>query len=181
MEFKSDANPQVRLTLDGKVEITFTTYKSALNGFEKLKDKELNVKVTSFSQKRSLSQNAYMWTLLNQLGEKLNKSKDDVYRHYIRDFGVFEIIPIKNEAADRFKRNWSKNGLGWFVEDLGESKLKGFTKLIAYYGSSTYNSQEMSRLVDAIVQDCHDQGISAMTLKDIMLLQNENDTHINQK
>lgn len=179
MEFKADANPVIRLTLDGKVEITFTTYKSALGGLESLKDKELNVKVTSFSKKRSLSQNAYMWTLLNQLGEKLRLSKEEVYKKYIKDYGVFEILPIKNEAADRFKRNWSKNGLGWFVEDLGESKLNGFTKLIAYYGSSTYNSNEMSRLVDAIVQDCHDQGINTMTLADIMLLQNENDTGIN--
>lgn len=179
MEFKADANPVIRFTIDGKVEITFTTYKSALGGFESLKDKELNVKVSSFSKKRSLSQNAYMWTLLNQLGEKLNRSKEDVYKHYIKDYGVFEILPIKNEAADRFKRNWSKNGIGWFVEDIGESKLSGFTKLIAYYGSSTYNSQEMSRLLNAIVDDCHDQGISTMTLSDIMLLKNENDTGIN--
>lgn len=175
MEFKSDANPQVRLTLDGKVEITFTTYKSALSGFEKLTDKELLVKVTSFSKRRSLSQNAYMWVLLNELAEKLNRSKDDIYRHYIRDFGVFEIIPIKNEAVDRFKRNWGKNGLGWFVEDLGESKLNGFTKLIVYYGSSAYNSSEMSRVINAIVDDCQEQGISTMSLSDIMLLKNEND------
>lgn len=179
MEFKADANPVIRFTLEGKVEITFTTYKSALGGLESLKDKELNIKVTSFSKKRSLSQNAYMWTLLNQLGEKLRLSKEEVYKKYIKDYGVFEILPLKNEAADRFKRNWSKNGLGWFVEDLGESKLNGFTKLIAYYGSSTYNSNEMSRLVDAIVQDCQEQGINTMTLADIMLLQNENDTHIN--
>ena len=77
--------------------------------------------------------------------------------------------------------NWSKNGLGWFVEELGESKLTGFTKLIAYYGSSTYNSIEMNRLLNAIVDDCQEQGISTMTMKDIMLLKNENDTGINQK
>jgi hypothetical protein len=181
MEFKSDANPVIRFTLDGKVEITFTTYKSAIGGFDNLKDKDLNVKVTSFSKKRSLSQNAYMWVLLDELAKKLHLDKEQVYKNYIKDYGVFEILPIKNDAADRFKRNWSKNGLGWFVEDLGESKLNGFTKLIAYYGSSTYNSQEMSRVVDAIVQDCHDQGISTMTLSDIMLLKNENDTGINQK
>ena len=181
MEFKSNPNPQIRFTLEGKVEITFTTYKSALGGFEKLKDKELNVKVTSFSKKRSLSQNAYMWILLDQLGEKLGQSKEEVYKTYIRDYGVFEIIPIKNEAAERFKRNWTSNGIGWIVEDLGESKLNGFTKLIVYYGSSTYNSQEMSRLVDAIVQDCEEQGISTMTLANIMLLHNENDTFLNHK
>lgn len=181
MEFKSDPNPRVAFTLDGKVEITFTTYKSALGGFESLKDKELSVKVTSFSKKRSLSQNAYMWVLLNELATKLNCSKENIYRNYIKDYGVFEIIPIKNEAVERFKRNWSTNGIGWFVENLGESKLNGFTKLMAYYGSSTYNSKEMSRIVDAIIFDCQEQGIDTMTLSEIMLLKNENDTDINHK
>lgn len=176
MEFKADANPQIRLTLDGKVEITFTTYKSALGGFENLKDKELNVKVTKFATKRSLSQNAYMWALLNQLGEKLGLSKDEVYKNYIKDYGVFEILPIKNEAVERFIRNWSKNGLGWFVVDIGDSKLQGYTKLMAFYGSSTYNSTEMSRVINAIIDGCQEQGINTMSLKDIMLLQNENDS-----
>lgn len=175
MEFKSDANPQVRFTLDGKVEITFTTYKSALSGLENLKDKELLVKVTSFSKKRSLSQNAYMWVLLDELANKLHLSKEEVYKNYIKDYGVFEILPIKNEAASRFKTNWSKNGLGWFVEELGESKLSGYTKLIAYYGSSAYNSTEMSRVINAIVDDCQEQGISTLSLADIMLLKNDND------
>lgn len=181
MEFKTDPNPVIRFTLDGKVEITFTTYKSALSGFEALKDKELVVKVTSFSKKRSLSQNAYMWVLLDELAKKLHLSKEELYKKYIKEYGVFEILPIKNEAAVRFKRNWAKNGLGWFCEDLGESKLSGFTKLIAYYGSSVYNSNEMSRVVDAIVDDCKDQGIDTMSMADIMLLKNENDTEIYQK
>ena len=69
MEFKADKNPIIRFTLDGKVEITFTTYKSALGGLDDLKDKDLNVKVTSFIKKRSLSQNDYMWVLLDELAK----------------------------------------------------------------------------------------------------------------
>lgn len=176
MEFKANANPVIRFTLDGKVEITFTTYKSALGSLETLKDKELNVKVTSFSKKRSLSQNAYMWVLLDELAKKLHLSKEEVYKNYIRDYGVFEILPIKNEAVERFIKNWSKNGIGWFVEDIGESKLQGYTKLMAYYGSSTYNSSDMSRVINAVVDECHEQGIDTMSLKDIMLLKNENDS-----
>lgn len=176
MEFKADANPEVRIKLDGKVEITFTTCKSALKELDSFKDKELDVKVTRFSQKRSLSQNAYMWSLLNELAIKLNSNKEDIYKHLIKDYGVFEILPIKNEACERFKRNWCKKGIGWFCEDIGDSKIKGFTKLIAYYGSSTYNSNEMSRVVNALVQECDQQGINTMSLKDIMLLQNENDS-----
>lgn len=62
------------------------------------------------------------------------------------------------------------------MEDIGDSKLQGYTKLMAYYGSSTYNSLEMSRVINAIIDECHEFGIDTMTLKDIMLLQNENDS-----
>ena len=50
--------------------------------------------------------------LLDELGKKLQMSKEDVYKKYISDYGVFEIIPIKNEAVDRFVKSWCNNGLG---------------------------------------------------------------------
>lgn len=175
MEFKADKNPTVRLTLDGRAEITFSTSKNALNGIDDYKDKELNVKVTTNIKKRSLSQNAYMWVLLHEIGIKTHLPKENVYKQYLKDYGQFEILPIKNEAVDRFKRCWSNNGLGWVTQELGESKITGYTNVIAYYGSSTYDSKEMSRIIDAIVDDCQELGISTMTKQEIMLLANEND------
>ena len=176
LEFKAEPKPKIALLLDGRVEITLTTTKSVLTAFEGLTEKELSVTIKEFRPKRSLSQNAYMWVLLDELAQKLNQSKEKLYKAYIRDVGVFEILPLKNEAVDSFKTKWGKNGVGWFCDDLGESKLKGFTKLIAYYGSSTYNSKEMTRLIDAIITDCKEVGINTMLLSDIMLLQNDNDT-----
>lgn len=175
IEFKAAPNPKIAILLDNQVEITFTTSRSAIKGFESLKDKELSVVVKNFSKRRSLSQNAYLWVLLDEIGKKLDKSKEDVYRAYIKDYGVFEILPLKNDAAQTFITKWSKNGIGWFCEDLGESKLQGFTKLIAYYGSSTYTSEEMRRLIDAVIQDCKELNIETMAFNDIMLLKNEND------
>lgn len=175
IEFKAQPNPKIAILLDNQVEITFTTSRSVIKAFEGLSDKELSVVVKNYSKRRSLSQNAYLWVLLDEIGKKLDKSKEDVYRNYIKDYGVFEVLPLKNEAAQTFITKWSKNGIGWFCEDLGESKLQGFTKLIAYYGSSTYTSEEMRRLIDAVITDCKELGIETMAFKDIMLLKNEND------
>lgn len=175
IEFRAEKKPKIALLLGGGIEITFTTSKSVLREFDGLFDKPLTVMVKEYRQKRSLSQNAYLWVLLDKLGQKLNLSKESIYKLFVKDYGVFEILPIRNEAVERFKSNWSKNGLGWFCEDLGESKLSGYTKLIAYYGSSTYNSKEMTRLIDAVIQECEAQGINTMPLSEIMLLQNDND------
>lgn len=175
IEFKARPKPKIAILLDDTVEITLTAQKSVIREFDSLSDKDLCVTIKEYRKKRSLSQNSYMWVLLDEIGQKIGRSKIDVYKNYIKDYGVFEVLPIKNEAVNSFVSKWSKNGMGWFCEDLGESKLKGFTKLIAYYGSSTYDSKEMTRLIDAVVNDCKELGINSMTLSEIMLLSNEND------
>lgn len=175
IEFRAK-KPEFKFLMNGEVEISFTTEKSILRQLEGLKDdKELTVQVKEYRQKRSLSQNAYMWVLLDEIGKTLNRSKEDIYRELVKDYGVFEILPLKDEAVKRFNHNWSKNGLGWFTETIGQSKLKGYTNLIAYYGSSTYDTQEMNRLLDAVVNECQELGIQTMTLSEIMLLQNDNE------
>ena len=175
IEFRAENKPKIAVLLNGKVEITFTAPKSILRDFDGLQDKPLAVTVKEFRKKRSLSQNSYLWLLLDKLAAKVSCSKEDIYKMYIKDYGVFEVLPIRNDAAERFKTNWSKNGIGWFTEDLGESKLNGYTKLIAYYGSSTYNTAELKRVLDAVILDCEEQGIQTMPISDIMLLQNDND------
>lgn len=175
MQFTIKKKPKISISLDEQIEITFTTQKSNLNQILGLKDEEMVVEIKKKVKKRSLSQNSYLWVLLDEIGKKINRSKEEVYKNYIKDYGVFEIIPIKNEAVDSFIQKWSKNGLGWLCEDLGESKLKGYTKLITYFGTSTYTSSEMARLLEAVIEDCKELDIETLTIKDIMLLQNDND------
>lgn len=174
IEFRTN-KPEFKFLVNGKVEISFTTDKSIIKQFQEVKDdKELMVQVKEYRQKRSLSQNAYMWVLLDEIGKAVNRSKEDVYKELVKDYGVFEILPLKDEAVKRFNNNWSKNGLGWFTEIIGKSKLKGYTNIIAYYGSSTYDTKEMNRLLDAVVNECEELGIKTMTMAEIMLLQNDN-------
>lgn len=175
MEFKADANPRISLTLDGKAEVTFTAQRGVLSLLESMKDKELLIKVATMNKKRTLSQNAYLWALLGEVAEKMRISKEDAYRNYVKDYGVYEVLPIKKEAAERFINTWEKHGLGWVCEVLKESKLAGYVNVIAYYGSSSYDSQSMARLLEAVIEDCEELGISTMTMKDIALLRNDND------
>ena len=131
IEFKAEKKPRIALLLDGQIEITFTAPKSTLQAFDGLNDKPLTVTVKEFRERRSLSQNAYLWVMLDKLAEKMNRSKDFMYKEYVRAYGVFEVLPIKNEAVDCFISKWGKNGLGWFCEDLGDSKLQGYPRKIS--------------------------------------------------
>lgn len=140
--------------------------RESLFSLEELKENKLSVEIKKYRNKRSLDANAYMWVLISKLEEKLNVSKDIIYKDAIRNIGVYEVIPVKNEAVDRFIEAWSKNGLGWVCETT-KSKLEGYTNILAYYGSSTYNTAEMSRLIDLIVQECKQLNIETMSQSEL--------------
>lgn len=124
-------------------------------------------------QKRSLSANAYAWALMNQLAAKLNKPVLDIYRELIRDIGGSSaIISVRADAAKRFKINWESKGEGWQCLKLDEMATPqgAFYTLQCFYGSSVYDSSQMYRLIELIVQECQQQGIPTMTPEEISKL-----------
>lgn len=135
--------------------------RECLSSLEELKEDKLSIEIKKHKNRRSLDANAYMWVLISKIEEKMNISKDVIYKDAIRNIGVYEVIPVKNEAVDRFIEAWTKNGLGWVCETT-KSKLEGYTNVLAYYGSSTYDTAEMSRLIDSIVQECKQLDIEVM-------------------
>ncbi|MDR0979474.1 MAG: hypothetical protein LBL91_06140 [Lachnospiraceae bacterium] len=141
-----------------QVKVNLLLDTKQIESIEKLKDSKLSVEIKKYRKPRTLDSNAYAWVLLKELQEKLNIPKQDIYRDLIRNIGDYETVPIKNEAVDKFREAWSKNGLGW-VTDTVKSKLEGFTNVLAYYGSSTYSQHQMSRLIDLLVQECQQLGI----------------------
>lgn len=105
-------------------------------------------------KKRSLTANAYCWVLLDKLAEKLKNTPEEIYKIAISHVGVFEEIKVNSaEAGKRFKRIWHQNGLGWLTKTIDD------TTILAYYGSSTYDTQQMARLIDYIQEECKEQGI----------------------
>lgn len=115
--------------------------------------------------KRSLSINAYFWILLDQIAAMLRTTKEELYKEVVRTDGVFTITEMKSEAFPRFKEIWSKKGLGWCCEKLWEKN--GRTEVACYYGSSVYDSVEMNRIVDRIVEDAKQCGIETATPQEL--------------
>lgn len=119
---------------------------------------------------RSLDANAYCFALIDKIATAINMSKEEVYRNAIREIGgVSDTVCVQNEAVDSLRSGWSRNGLGWQTETF-PSKIEGCTNVVLYYGSSSYDTRQMSRLIDHIVQDCKALGIETMTEREISLL-----------
>ncbi len=163
------------LTADnGDVEVTFKTRdRQAVQELKEFGDVDLSLTVAKYRQKRSLDANAYFWVLAQEVAEKLTMSGTkpvtavDVYKQYIKDIGAYEVFPIKEEAVDKFTAIWRGNGLGWIVEDLGASKIAGYRNIKCHYGSSVYDSKQMSRLIDMIKADCDELGIETKTPEEL--------------
>ena len=133
-----------------------------------LKDKDkLSIEVKPYRERRSLDANAYFFVLADKLAEKLNTTKEEIYRNAIKQIGgVSETVCVKNQAVERLCEGWCQNGIGWQT-DTFPSKIEGCTNVILYYGSSTYDVEQMSRLISSIVQDCQAVGIETRTPDEI--------------
>lgn len=119
--------------------------------------------ITKAKKKRSLDANAYAWVLIDKIAANVGLSKTEVYKEAIRDIGGnSEIICVKAEAADELCRGWRHNGLGWQTEQF-PSAIAGYINVVLYYGSSFYDTKQMSILIDRLVQDAKALGIETMT------------------
>lgn len=134
-------------------------------------DREKKFEIKEHKKKRSLDANAYCWVLLQKIADKLNSSKEEIYKRIIKEKGTFEIIPIKNEAVDTFINAWQEHGIGWICETT-KSKLDGYTNVIAYYGSSTYDTKQMAYFIDYIVEEAKELEIETMTPNELESLKN---------
>ena len=138
------------------------------------KEKKYVADIKEYRERRSLDANAYMWVLVGKLSGKLGLPPEEIYRAAIRDVGDnYEVMPVRNDALERWKAIWQSNGLGWLCEEIGPSKIEGYTNVRNFYGSSAYDKSQMSRLIDNIVQDCKAQCIETLTPAELARLTEE--------
>lgn len=137
----------------------------------KHKDKLYNLEVKEHRKKRSLDANAYAWVLIHKLADAMKLSPEEVYLQQIPNVGNnYTPMCVREQDVGRFKKTWKANGLGWPVKDLGPSQVPGCRNLMAYHGSSTYDTVQMSRLIDNLVQDCKALDIETLTPDKLALL-----------
>lgn len=132
-------------------------------------DKEIEISISIPKRKRSLSANAYAWVLIGKLAQVIpDATKTSVYRDAIREIGDnYTFVIVRQDAAEEFSRNWEHNdGSGWYTEKFEcfhNEEGTQFETLCCYYGSSVYDSKQMSKLIEHLVDEANDHGIETMT------------------
>lgn len=122
-------------------------------------DKMFTIK--EYKEKRSLSQNAYAWKLITEIGNAIRKSKEEVYLQMLEDYGQSEIVSIVSSVSP----------VGFFkyykVMGTGTINNKEFTHYKIFKGSSEFDTKEMTIFIDGIIQECKQLGIETLTPDEI--------------
>ena len=141
------------LARDGGYLLTIATRENVGALYDELHETDVDVTVKKHREKRSLDANAYAWVLMDKLAEATGTPTSEVYRQAVKDVGGnTETVCVRE----------NKNGIGWQTEVM-DSKIDGCKNVVLYYGSSTFDTKQMSRLIDNIVQDCKAVGIETLT------------------
>jgi hypothetical protein len=148
-------------------------FKNTVKNFcETLEDKVYTATLKPY-RPRSINANSYFWALIGKISEKTRVPQSEIYKSMVKEIGGnSEVVCVQNKALDKLISGWSHNGLGW-VTDILDSKIDGCTNVILYSGSSTYDTAQMSRLIDLAVQECQQQDIEVLPPDKLQLLKEE--------
>ena len=144
--------PKISLLLDTKdIDIV-----------EQLKNEnKLDIELKKHRKKRSLNANKYFWELLGKYSEEKEIDTIKEYKERVKRLGIFRISRVESKDVEAFKKSWENWGTAWFCEIYDTEYLGNieFKILHLYYGSSSFNSKQMSRLINDLVEDCKEVGI----------------------
>lgn len=136
--------------------------------YDRLKDKDkLRIEIKEHKEKRSLDANAYFHVLVGKISEAIQSSKPAVKNSLLAKYGqvaiendslVHLIIRDDIDVSEREDIHLSPTSA---VKELDDGKLYRVYRLIR--GSHTYNTAEMSYLIDGTVSEANALGIETMT------------------
>ena len=172
MKFTGKISGISRDYVTGKFLITFQSNDDISQGYENLKAVELlDVTADKHKKKRSLDANAYFHVLVGKIADKLRISKPRCKNILIGRYGQIEYLDddvpavIKtNVDVDQMLEQETLHVVPCGVDRQGGKDINYFR---IYRGSHTYDTREMSILIDGTVQEAKEQGIETMTPEEI--------------
>lgn len=159
-------------TLDGNgIVLAFEVDGSAAGQLESImKQDRLRIKAVKYKEKRSLDANAYAWVLMTKIADVVSTSKEEVYEDMLQRYGyIYEddegyitVTVKKSVDMSKIDGHWK------FIKDNGK-----FASYMMIKGSSEYDTAEMSRFIDRIVEEAKDLGIETLTPAELERMKNE--------
>lgn len=139
----------------GDLEITFAIcdYNSKANT-EELEKELYSLEIKKPRSKRSLNQNAYLWSLIHDLALKMDEDDMDVYIKLLNETKAkYEILKVLAAAENDLKKCFR------VVKMIKYDDNKEYAYFQCYYGSSSFTTEEMNKLINTAVSWCNELNI----------------------
>lgn len=131
--------------------------------YDRLKDKDIRLELKEYKEKRSLNANAYFHVLVGKIAEKQGLTHSEVHNQLIADYGYMD-EDIKTVILDDDIPYLRIDAI--HLKPTDATKILDNGKLYRVYivmrGSHTYDTKEMSRLIDGTVSEAKELGIETM-------------------
>lgn len=146
----------------GKWLLTFETVELP-DIFDKTRDKDLNLEIKQHRNHRSKDANALLWECIGRLAMALRADKWDIYLLMLKRYGQYTYIVVPPNAVDMVARQWRE------CEVIGDINIngRGGVQMLCYYGSSTYDTKQFSILLDGVISEMKEIGLTAPTSEDM--------------
>lgn len=173
MELKGRLLESSKNLLTGALRMTFEVA-SIPPGVERLPEGDLSITVKRWRQKRSLTANAYYWTIVGKIADTLGTSQPFVHNMLLRDFGQLDIVSGKVLRAllpdtDAAEERALVDPVRHLRPTSETVTLEGTTYRVyqELKGSSRYDSFEFSLLLGGALYEAKNMGIETLPPEEI--------------
>jgi len=145
----------------------------AVQGIRKGDDCEVTIKKKR--KARSLDANAYYWSLCSQLADKVGTSRAEMHNRLLARYGTdwtdeegrLRIVMIPDTDDYQFDEKTHLRP----TSHTGRVNGEVYRQFILIKPSHLYDSKEMSRLIDGLVSEAQEVGITTLTPNELQRLE----------
>lgn len=152
----------------GRLTVLFEPVEDFRQAYEELKDfEQLSLEIKQYRKKRSLDANSYYWVLLTKFAKVIGMSNPEAHNMMLCGYGQPEIfedkavyltIPDTDEAERKVK-----NATDYHLQPTSQVREGNDGIMYRTYkllrGSHTFNTEEMARLIDGLIECCKEAKI----------------------
>ena len=168
---------RVAFSETGDIDLTLTLIGNKIDNLQLIEkyreilknDKLLNVEIKQEKHSRTLTQNSYLWVMVNQLANVMRIDKQMCYLQILGLYGQREqhILSVRSDAVSTLYKALQNYCMIVGTRIIEEEVYKDIAILI---GSSEYDTRQMAILLDGVIGECKENGIETLTLSEIALM-----------
>lgn len=125
----------------------------------------LDITIEKHKKKRSNDANALLWACIRKLASAMRSDKWSIYLLMLKRYGKYTYVCVPPKAVDSLCNQWRE------TEVIGEIDINGrkAMQVLCYFGSSSYNTQEFSHLLDGVISEMQELGIETPQQEELRL------------